>query len=315
MTEIGRGIPSVTALYDLVDKSKNRIDLSPMQGRKIRVIDVTIKNPALLPNGTIYGNYSYILPDKTKVIPRAFARHIDQYTETETGFTRLFMKNNLPKVTYRKIQNDRMKLSRPPLYIRPSILKEAVYVDLVAAYPSIYKLTGWQVEYERGKYYGVNDSLVYPYPQEWKVGRSFIVTGAIPRQFSRYIKDGAIQIKPYYSSLANPCFVAAVYDTLSMIAKFATYALDARYWNADGGILRIEALDMFMDFIESLGLKARIKYIGKALIMSSGYWSIGGHKTKRMEKGGVSEIRQGDYNYMSIQDAEWLYKQMTGGSL
>ena len=307
-------IERVYTLQDYIDTANNRVDLSPIKGRKIKVIDTSIKDARLLPDGTVYGNYSYTLPNKLKLIPFSFARHIGDYTETETGFTRIFMKS-LPKRRYRKLQHDFMKFSRPPLYIRPSIIENAVYVDLVAAYPSVYKLIGWEVDYQRGKYLGINDSLEYPYNASWKVGRSFVVTGALPFQFSRFVKGGKIEMRRYYSQLANPSFVACVYDVLSMIGKFATYALDARYFNADGGIMRMEALDTFVSFVESMGLKARVKYMGKAVILSSGYWRVGSHQTKNMEKKQASGIHGGDYNYISVQDADWLYKRMTKGKL
>ena len=307
-------IERVYTLQDYIDTANNRVDLSPIKGRKIKVIDTSINDTSLLPDGTVYGNYSYTLPDKTKLIPYAFARHIGDFTETETGFTRLFMKT-LPKRRYRKIQHEYMKVSRPPLYVRPSVLENAVYVDLVAAYPSVYKLIGWNVDYLRGQYLGIEDSLEYPYDPRWKVGRSYVVTGALPFQFSRFVKDGKIEMKRYYSQLANPSFVACVYDVLSMVGKFATYALDARYWNADGGIMRAEALDTFVSFVEVLGLKARVKYMGKAVILSSGYWRVGAHATKNMENKRATNIHGGDYNSMSVQDANWLFERMTKGKL
>lgn len=286
------------------------LDLSPVDRHPIKIISRTMNDPALLPNGTTFGNYSYTLPNKMKLIPYQYARRYQGHVETETGYTRVFL-NSLPKPKFRKSQFASFRGSRPPLVVYPSIIEHAVYVDLRAAYPSIYKLTGWQVEYKRGDYLGINDSLVYPFPEGWKVGRSYVVTGAIPRQFSRIVKDGKIIVKPYYTELANPSFVACVYDVLGMIARFAVYALDARYWNTDGGIMRREAYDYLKQFTDSLGLEARIKYEGRSIILSSGYWQVGPHQTKRMQLGGRSEIRGGDYNSMSKEESEWLYNKLS----
>lgn len=286
------------------------LDLSPIDQRSVTVIGRSLNDPALLPDGTLFGNYSYTLPNHAKLIPYQYARRFQAHVETETAYTRVFLRS-LPKPKYRKAQFASFRGSRPPLAVFPALMEDAVYVDLKAAYPSIYKLIGWQVEYLRGRYLGINDSLTYPFPEGWKIGRSYVVTGAIPRQFSRIVKAGRIVVKPYYTDLANPSFVACVYDVLSMIGRFAVYALNAKYWNTDGGIMARAAFPVFEGFIKQLGLEARIKYSGDALILSSGYWRVGAHKTKRMELGGRSEIRGGEYNSLSVSESEWLFRQLT----
>lgn len=274
--------------------------------KKIEVVDCLPK-PQDLPDGSIYGYYSVTLPKGKKLIPYHFIKQVGENLDTETAFTREFLKS-LGRRKVRQAEYFGYRLSRPPLFVRPSIMEDAVYIDLKCAFPSIYKSIGWNTDYIRGQYWGVGDPLIYPFPMEWKAGRSYVVTGARHIQHGRYISKGIVKTKPYLSQFSNPPLVAGVYDVLGCIARFAEYAMQGLYWNVDGGIMPLKALDIFIPFVESLGLKAAIKYTGRAVVLSSGYWSIGSHETKRMEAGKSSRIHKGDYIGIDKEQAEWIYK-------
>lgn len=274
--------------------------------RQIKIVD-TLPKPQELPDGTIYGYYSVSIPKGDKLIPYHFVKQVDERLDTETAFTRDFLKS-LGRRKARQEEYYNYRLARPPLFVRPCIIKDAAYIDIKAAYPSIYKFLGWNTDYIRGKYWGVSDQLVYPYPMEWKAGRSYVITGARHLQYGRYIDHGAVKVKPYMSQFSNPSLVAGVYDVLACAARFAAYALQAGYWNVDGGIMSMDAARVMVEFLATFGLTAKIKYEGRAVVLASGYWKVGNHETVLYKQDKASNIRQGDYIGISKDEAEWIYK-------
>ena len=271
------------------------------------VIVHTMPKPEELPDGSLYGYYSVTLPTKHKIIPYHYVKDLNGDLDTETSFTRKFLKT-FPRRKIRQAEYHNYRLARPPLYIQPAILEDAIYLDIKQAYPSIYKYLGWMTDYIRGRYWGVGNPMPYPYPMAWKAGRSYVVTGARHRQFGRYINKGQVMVKPYASQFSNPPLVAGVYDVLSMVARFAQYALKAKYWNVDGGILPAKAEEILIPFLQSIGLEGRVKHRGKAYILSSGYWKIGKHETINYQYNKRSNIQGGDYIPVDKEQAEWIYK-------
>lgn len=275
-------------------------------GKKVNIIDVMPKAEEL-PDGTTVGYYSVSLPTGEKYIPYQYAKTHEGMTDTETSFTRQWLRTKGKRII-RRAEYLHYRSTRTPLYVRPSILDDAVYVDIVSAFPSIYKFLGWKTDYIRGRYWGVDKPMPYPFPMSWKAGRSFVVSGARHLQYGRYVNKGKIEVKPYISALSNPPLVAGVYDVLSMVARFSQYALNAVYWNVDGGIIPAMGAEILIPFLQSIGLEARIKYDGKATVLSSGYWKIGGHETVRYQQNKPGYAHAGDFIPMTKEDAEWVYK-------
>lgn len=273
---------------------------------KVYIVD-TLPQPRDLPDGSLLGYYSVTLPNKNKIVPYQYIRDWNGAIDTETSFTRMFLKS-LGKRKVRGEEYRGYRLSRPPLYIRPGVIEEGVYIDIKQAYPSIYKYLGWQTDYVRGKYWGVGKPLHYPFPMAWKAGRSYVVSGARHLQYGRYIENGKVKIKKYLSQFSNPPLVSGVYDVLSMVARFSQYALKAYYWNVDGGIFHARAEEILLPFLESIGLTGAIKYRGHSVIMASGYWKVGDHKTVHYANNRASKFCSGDWIPMDKTEAEWVYK-------
>ena len=120
---------------------------------------------------------------------------------------------------------------------------------------------------------------------------------------------GKIETKPFISAYSNPPLVSGVYDVLCAIARFATYALHAIYWNVDGGIIPAEGIELFTAFVESMGLQARAKYTGQAIVMTGGYWKVGKHETVNYKANKNSRIIGGDYNPLDVAMSEWVVKR------
>lgn len=274
---------------------------------KIYIVD-TLPKPSECPNGSLLGYYSVTLPNKNKIIPYQYLRDWEGQIDTETSFTRAFLKS-LGKRKVRREEYWGYRIARPPMFVRPGIIENGVYIDIRQAYPSIYKYLGWNTDYVRGKYWGVGNPLHYPFPMKWKAGRSYVVSGSRHVQYGRYIDSGTVKVKRYMSQFSNPPLVAGVYDVLSMIARFSEYSLRCLYWNVDGGIFREEAVNILLPFLESIGLEGRVKYQGHSVVMTSGYWKVGNHKTVNYANNKSSRVLSGDYIPMTKDEAEWVYKQ------
>lgn len=274
---------------------------------KVKTLEVVDFLPALetLPNGTRYGIFSATTPRGLRYVRYQALREWEGVKDTEPAFCRDFVKT-LPRVNCRKEQRAGFEDSNPPLYTRPGTLSEAAYIDLKAAYPSIYYLTGWGVEYLRGKYLiPARDRLIWPYPQSWKIGRSYVVTGARPRQTALIVADGKLKSFAYRPARSNPSLVALVYDTLAALARFAVYSLGCIYWNVDGGILPARAVECFVSVAAEIGLECRVKYTGSAYVFNSGLWGIGNHHTARAEAlNGKAHYTRQDNIALDAREAE-----------
>jgi hypothetical protein len=278
-----------------------RLDTLP----KVEPVD-TMPQPAELPNGTRYGTFSVLLPSGLSLVPYHNLRTWEGYDSTETGFTRAFLKS-LPKVWYKKPDRQAADDSHAPLIVRPSYLRDSVYIDIRAAFPSLYRIFGWNGVYRRNKFLSLGEPLKYPFPETWKIGRSYVVTGARPHAWARYIKDGKILTKRYYNRATNPYLVNFVNDTLSAVARAASYAFGAVYWCVDGGIFPRRTASEFMQFLSYIGLDSRVKYEGTATVLSSGYWKVGAHETVLYKQESSAALRQADNNPMTKDEAEKFY--------
>jgi hypothetical protein len=274
--------------------------------KKIEIVDI-LPSPSELPDGAVVGTYSISTHD-TIFITYQHARIWDNFIYTETGFTRSFL-DTLPARRVRSSQFETYMLARTPLFIKPARIHDAVYVDIVSAYQSLYSVAGWGVEYERGKFVSFDKQrLEYPFPGSWKVGRSYVVTAARARSAYSYIENHRVHQKIVRSRYSNPCLVAFVYDMLSSIALFAR-ELGCVYYNVDGAIMSRKRAEIFTEFLSSLKIKTRVKYEGEAWVWSNGLWRVGAHETLNLQKNSIKSVRGGDWITINQNDAEFLLKR------
>ena len=285
------------------------VDIGYIQSKqsKIEIVD-TLPKPEELPDGTIYGLHSCCLPSGKIIIPYSRLRVWNELRYTETGFTRSFLRT-LSKRKIHKQEYVSYLLAKTPLYVRPAIIEDAVYIDLVSAYQSIYSRVGWDVFYNRGEYLGTGARIEYPFPNHWKVGRSYVVTGTRHVFMSNKVYGGKLICKQIKNPYSNPPMVAVVYDVLAMIARFAVSAFRAKYYNVDGGIFPRNVAPYYLEFIHSLGLDAKIKYEGRGVVYTSGSWRVGAHETLSLQKQGIKGIHGGEWLAMNEKQSDWLYKQ------
>lgn len=271
--------------------------------------------PVECQDGTIYGNYSLMFPKgverpdgivtRRAVLSRAVRGLPNtQIFDTETAFTRCWLRSLGPRKA-RKNQGEGFLKSRPPQYIRPSESNcESFYVDIAAAYHSVYSRLSWRVEYLRGRYFSNNsDKLVYPFPLEWKTGRSYVVTAALPAQ-KRIVFGGKVSVYDTHNPYFNSPFVAAVWDVLSAVARFAVDVFHARYFNLDGAIVAEKDLYGYCEFLQSLRLPYKIKHQGFARVLNLGCWRIGDYSTARYEQDSI--VRARDEIPVTLEEAGWI---------
>ena len=271
--------------------------------KKIIIVD-SMPSPAHLPTGTIYGYYSAFLPNKYRLIPKAHYIEEGEYHGTQTGLTRHWIKENFTPRKCRKVELSSLRWASAPLYCNPSTFKNGVYIDIKSAYSSIYRVLGWGIDYARGLYLAPSPNpLIYPYPK-YKVGRSYVVSGAKPKGQVTYVRDGILKNITKYNVYSNPSLVSAVLDILSMIARFAVYACGASYYNTDGAIMGKGQAIIFGQFLNSLGLEFSIKYSGDVYISNVGSWTIGEKEVRRGRSGGLTG---GDWISLDKSAAEVLY--------
>lgn len=280
-----------------------------MKSNDIEIVDFLPKVETL-PDGTRYGMNSVCLPDGKRILKYSAVREWEGVKDTETAFTRTFMKT-LPTAKCRKSQRASFELSRPPLYVSPGPVSNAAYVDITAAYPTLYRLVGWRVEYLRGKYFAKTEPLYWPYPQKWKAGRSYVVTGARPRQVGCMVKGGKVRYSAYRSQFSNPSFVASILDSLAAVARLAVTAFGFQYWNVDGGIVPAYKAKFFIQTLEMFGISAKVKYSGDAFIFNSGYWYVGEKLTLPLTKDGRAKRPAiGDKIPLDDKQCEWLLERL-----
>jgi hypothetical protein len=273
----------------------------------ITVICDKLPPPRLLPNGTIYGMYSCTTPDRYRFVRFDALKEWEGVKDTETAFTRKYL-SSLPAARARKSQRAGFDATRPPLYVSPGPVRDGVYIDLKSAFPSIYQRVGWDVEYLRDKYIFSRDiPLKWPYPESWKVGRSYVISGARPTTHSIFISDGSLRSRLSWNKFSNPCLVACVYDTLASVARLAVTCFGCRYWNVDGGIMPAVFSGPFVEICAFMGLVARVKHRGDSFIFSSSEWYCGDKLTQRFA-GKTHTILKvwGDKIPVNVSQAEWM---------
>lgn len=269
--------------------------------------------PALseMPDGTILGNHALRLPAPHRVLLARRVRvykHADGqvYRDTETAYARRYLASLPSRMrSVRREQVEGFKLATIPQYCDPFDSEEEwFYVDLRSAYQSIYQRVPWKVEYLRNQYLGVtlDEPMHWPFPDDWKTGRSSIVTMALPERDIQYIDKGIPRHRWIRNQYRNAPLVALVWDVLTAVARVAIDLYGARYVNLDCAVVNARNLDGYCDFLNQYGFDYRIKHHGPARIPSIGCWQIGSERTKveRSDVRRVNEIR------MTMAEAEWL---------
>lgn len=282
----------MTQLQDLGEKRQIKyktvlIDLFPT----LRAFD----EPVLL------GSHSWILQNSnTRMILRDKVVNLFGFPQTGPEIARDYLRIYFVDKRRRAFREQVTSITAPrhqPLFADPCAMIAAAYVDLKSAYWSILKLTGWNVDYNPGKWLKPGyRPLDFPLPND-RVARNSLVTSGLSVPTRRWTGTKFHQFAAP-NPFINYCLWAIVQDTLAAVALDAL-ELGARYVHTDGYIVPMKNAEPLIERIRSYGLEGSIKYHGKATISAVGCYTIDGKRDGiRAEPIEHRDIREVDRSFL-----------------
>lgn len=173
------------------------------------------------------------------------------------------------------------RLQSAPLYVNPTIIRDAMYVDITSTYWSIVNLVGWNVSYLPGAWLIPGRApLDFPLPNH-KPARNYLVSAGLPGQITIWTGKRMV-FKPVRNVHINTGLWSVVQGVLSSIARIAV-SLGAVYVHTDGYILPAAKAEALCEHIKTWGLEPRIIAEGTAYVVGFGNYTIGTKTTKRFE--------------------------------
>lgn len=210
-----------------------------------------------------------------------------------------FLRTKVPRFT--RAQWDRMRrYSYGPQYAMPGTYDAMAYVDIRAAYYTLYTLY-WTVDYSPGRWVGRKMYLPVWHKElrENKLARNGVWGIMRSSRLVWMSPDGRVQAVATPHDLSYPQLALIVTDVLHAIASEAVRRWGAVYVMTDGYILPERLARDFIAWLWEMGIEAQIKETGAAKVMGVGSYRIGTRVTRREGSGmHVNNIRHGI--------AEWL---------
>lgn len=250
------------------------------------------------PDERIYlGVNSWTLPDRGERWLKPGGYYVTMNgIQTAGELARDYLDWKFPKrLRATRAQKDSLNLHRSaPLYVTPTIIEDAAYIDLKSAFWSIMRLVGWNVDYYPSKWMvrGIppND---FPYP-EIKPARNSLVSCGLPSPLRMWTgKKVTRQFRT--NKHINMGLWACIMDTLHAIASHAR-ELEAAYVHTDGYILPRWNAEDLLEVIQSYGLYAGIKARGVGVVIGMGNWKVGDHQTMNYGRN-YALMGEVDYTY------------------
>jgi len=231
---------------------------------------------------TYLGSFSWTIPkQETRLLYEACVVNWGAGVQTPSEVVRDYLGIKYPKrqrattSQYHAIMKHR---SFPRMALKGQYYDMA-YVDLKSAYWSILVAVGWDVDYNPGKWIGVQSSaLDFPLPTN-KPARSALVTAGLASAMRVWSKQ-SLRWQSGQNKHINYGLWALVQDVLHGIAHDMVL-LGAVYVHTDGYILPQDKIGPALQAIEAWGLRAGIKAQGDATVWGVGVYKVGTHSTKR----------------------------------
>lgn len=261
------------------------------------------------PNERIYlGVNSWTLPDRGERWLKPGGYYITKNgIQTAGEVARDYLDFKFPKrLRATRAQKNALNIHRSaPLFVEPTILADAAYVDLKSAFWSIMRLVGWNVDYYPSMWLvrGIppND---FPYP-DIKPARNSLVSCGLPTPLRMW--TGKKVTRRFSTNIhINMGIWALIMDTLHAIASHAR-ELEACYVHTDGYILPRKNADALLVKIQSYGLYAGVKASGVGTIIGMGNWKVGEHMTMNY---GRSYALMGGVDYTYQVQREQLQRKL-----
>ncbi|MEM4863427.1 MAG: hypothetical protein QW706_09670 [Candidatus Nezhaarchaeales archaeon] len=207
---------------------------------------------------------------------------------------------------FRNLGNDIYSIQ--PLYAKCGEYKNMAYVDITDAYYTIYRKY-FSVQYRRLSY--LSAPLEIPELNVSKRVKRSIYGVMRANSLLRYVrrKDELEFIhKRVYSATFNPDLVNLINDTLHVVAYRAVKEFGAVYFNTDGAIVPVSQVGSYLEYLENLGFKARVKFTGHDVEVRG----VGAYRFDNLESGTYRRmVRAVDFSNLLSEDIVlWLEKRI-----
>lgn len=189
----------------------------------------------------------------------------------------------------------------PPMYALPGFWGDCELVDIRRAYASI--LDRWGVREMRPLRYFSRTPAWVPPARYWSGAGADLVLRTLPsvarsgRMRIWWTRD---RVEERERWCLDPRPWGTVTTVLTGIAEIARRDFRCTYWNVDGGIIPAQLVDSFLHFIRALGLDARIRARGEAVVLGVGAYRVGKRLSIPYQRGVRGAIRLGGGEF-----AEW----------
>lgn len=255
-----------------------------------------------LDNRTLLGSFSWFTPNEhiRYLNPMTVVNiGLGDQTQPEIARDYLMVKYGRPP-KIRKAQLDEVtRLRTAPLFSTPGVYPDMCYIDLKAAYWSILRVIGWDVDYMPGQWLTFRSDVEdFPSP-DLKVARSALVSLSQSASLSVWTGQRLTKEKTG-SNLLNSALWACTFDILHGVAS-DMIDLGAVYVHTDGYMLPRARADEAIFRASEWGLKAAIKHEGDAEVTTVGVYRIGTRQTLQR-----SPIAPSVWHKLDNRWTEWL---------
>jgi len=190
-----------------------------------------------------------------------------------------------------------------PLYVTPTIIPNATYIDIESTYWSILKIIGWDVSYFPTKWVTAGRApLDFPLPEN-KGARNYLVSAGLDTPMTIWTGEEFIY-QNGNNVHKNLGLWHLVQDILHSIANIAI-SLGAVYVHTDGYIIDEKRAPALISAISDWGLNARTLGEGQGVVLGIGNYWVGDKKSKAFDYNRVqtpfSKIEQTNYAWLNKQ--------------
>jgi hypothetical protein len=173
-----------------------------------------------------------------------------------------------------------MRHRTAPMFARPGVYEDSLYLDLKSAYWSILQVIGWDVDYFPGKWLSVkSDNRDFPYWKN-KLARNCLVSVGVVGQGRAWTGEKLVFHKKQ-NKYTNMMLWAAVQDVLAGVA-FDMKAAGAVYIHTDGYIVKRSDYVPAMEVFDRWGLVGTVRSEGKHEVIGAGTYSSPNKPNNRM---------------------------------
>lgn len=267
----------------MTDIKAGLVELAEKRNEKY-IADVRVQFPRLtaLNSMTWLGHYSWTnAEEKRRFLDEAvIVDSVTGFIQTPPEVSRDYLRVKYTEARrhtlaqYRAINEPRSA----PMYCKIGVYPDMAYVDIKAAYWTIIKIVGWDVDYHPGRWIGKrSENEDFPIPDN-KLARNCLVTAGL--MTPTHVWTGE-KLKPFqgHNTLVNYDLWALAQDVLHALATIALKA-GAVYVHTDGYIVPQHRTPALIEEISKWGLRAGVKGQGDCEIYAMGCYKIGNFATK-----------------------------------